>query len=63
MRMLALLREENISSDGLQVVGKVRCRVWVKKTEAECWGQIQRWEEILQMLRRRNCGALGSESF
>ena len=61
--MLALLREENISSGGLQVLGKLRCRVWVKKTEAEYWGQIQRWEEITQMLSERNCGALGCESF
>lgn len=52
--MVALLREENISSDGLQVLGKLRCRVWVKKTEAEYWGQIQRCEEVMQMLSKRN---------
>lgn len=62
-RMLALLSEESVSSDGLQVLVKLRCRVWVKKTGAEYWGQIQRWEEIMQMLSKRNCGALGSDSF
>lgn len=61
--MLALLREENIPSGGLQALGKLRCRVWVKKIEAECcWVQKQRWEEIMQIPSKGNCGVLGSES-
>lgn len=59
---MTLWREENISSDGFQGLGRWKCRVCVEKSGAEYWGQIQRWEEIMQMLRKRICGALGSES-
>lgn len=57
--MLALLREENTSSDGFQVAGKPRCRDKVKKTEAKYWGHVWRWDKIMQMVSKRKYGAPG----